>query len=160
MDLRAIGYAASGEETFKHANYEMGHTRRFQSENEYLRERVKSCERGLLSIYQASIETQLHNTDLYRPQLAQQYEGVHAYTRLLSRLLSSRFLFISSHLVTHKHSSSCSRRMTSQRAPSPGRWGRTARLHKCSCTGPPRPRTPLTQRRGEEGEETRVAASR
>lgn len=57
MDLRSVGYAGSGEEGIKHVNYEMGHTRRFQSENEYLRERVKSCERGLLSIYQARISS-------------------------------------------------------------------------------------------------------
>lgn len=66
MELRSSGYAVPGsaEEGFKHANYEMGHTRRFQSENEYLRERVKSCEKGLISLYQVSIGTKPSNTGL------------------------------------------------------------------------------------------------
>ena len=59
MDLRSSGYTMTGstEESFKHANYEMSSTRRFLSENEYLRERVKSCERGLISLYQVSVGT-------------------------------------------------------------------------------------------------------
>ncbi|KAL5505125.1 hypothetical protein EMCRGX_G006506 [Ephydatia muelleri] len=75
MDLRAIGYAASGEETFKHANYEMGHTRRFQSENEYLRERVKSCERGLLSIYQLLLQQEDDVTARSQPRALGPYRS-------------------------------------------------------------------------------------